>query len=221
MTEKIFEHHKVDPNRLIAFGFERQNHDYFYHRDLLDGQMKLTVTVTAQGDASARVIDAVTEEEYVLHRVPDACGRFVGQVRDAYDKMLAEIVEACFDPAVFKAHQTEQIIAYVREKYGDVLEFLWQKFPNNAVFRRKDNRKWYAAILTVSRRKLGFDSDEHLEIIDLRMSSEKIETDVDGVRILPGYHMNKKHWVTVCLDGSVPLCEICQMIDASYELARK
>jgi predicted DNA-binding protein (MmcQ/YjbR family) len=36
--------------------------------------------------------------------------------------------------------------------------------------------------------------------------------------VQPGYHMNKKHWNTVVLTGSVPDAEIRQMIDHSYEL---
>ena len=35
--------------------------------------------------------------------------------------------------------------------------------------------------------------------------------------VRPGYHMNKKHWNTVVLDGSVPTQEIRKMIDHSYE----
>ena len=36
--------------------------------------------------------------------------------------------------------------------------------------------------------------------------------------IIPGYHMNKKHWNTVILDGSVPQGEIERMIDNSFKL---
>lgn len=38
----------------------------------------------------------------------------------------------------------------------------------------------------------------------------------DGIH--PGYHMNKKHWNTIDLNGSVPDCEIERMIDNSYAL---
>ncbi|MFM7179952.1 MAG: MmcQ/YjbR family DNA-binding protein [Verrucomicrobiales bacterium] len=34
--------------------------------------------------------------------------------------------------------------------------------------------------------------------------------------ILPGYHMNKKHWNTILLDGSVPSALIREMVDHSY-----
>jgi predicted DNA-binding protein (MmcQ/YjbR family) len=36
--------------------------------------------------------------------------------------------------------------------------------------------------------------------------------------VTPGYHMNKKHWNTIMLDGSVPEKEIQSWIDHSYEL---
>jgi predicted DNA-binding protein (MmcQ/YjbR family) len=36
---------------------------------------------------------------------------------------------------------------------------------------------------------------------------------------LPAYHMNKKSWVTVVLDGTVPLTEIKKSLDKSYTLA--
>jgi predicted DNA-binding protein (MmcQ/YjbR family) len=36
--------------------------------------------------------------------------------------------------------------------------------------------------------------------------------------IIPGYHMNKKHWNTVILDGSLPKKLILEMIDHSYDL---
>jgi predicted DNA-binding protein (MmcQ/YjbR family) len=35
--------------------------------------------------------------------------------------------------------------------------------------------------------------------------------------VLPGYHMNKKHWNTVQLDGSVPYSTLAEWIDHSYE----
>ncbi|HEX9926704.1 MAG TPA: MmcQ/YjbR family DNA-binding protein [Anaerolineae bacterium] len=39
--------------------------------------------------------------------------------------------------------------------------------------------------------------------------------------ITPGYHMNKKHWNTIRLDGTVPAAEIWSLIDLSYDLVVK
>jgi predicted DNA-binding protein (MmcQ/YjbR family) len=39
--------------------------------------------------------------------------------------------------------------------------------------------------------------------------------------VLPGYHMNKKHWNTVIMDGSIPNNELLAMVDDSYDLVVK
>jgi predicted DNA-binding protein (MmcQ/YjbR family) len=39
--------------------------------------------------------------------------------------------------------------------------------------------------------------------------------------VLPGYHMNKKHWNTVVLDGVVPDAELIDMLELSYQLVYK
>jgi predicted DNA-binding protein (MmcQ/YjbR family) len=39
--------------------------------------------------------------------------------------------------------------------------------------------------------------------------------------VTPGYHMNKRHWNTVAMDGSIPDDEIREMIDHSYRLVVK
>ena len=39
--------------------------------------------------------------------------------------------------------------------------------------------------------------------------------------VKPGYHLNKKHWNTITVDGSVPEDEVLEMIDQSYDLVVK
>jgi len=60
------------------------------------------------------------------------------------------------------------------------------------------------------------------EVVDynLHNSPEEIEKLIDNKRYFPAYHMNKKHWCTICLDGTVELKEIYELIDISYELAK-
>jgi predicted DNA-binding protein (MmcQ/YjbR family) len=36
--------------------------------------------------------------------------------------------------------------------------------------------------------------------------------------VTPGYHLNKRHWNTVMLDGSVPEAEVLELVDHSYDL---
>ena len=82
--------------------------------------------------------------------------------------------------------------------------------PDNIVF--KVGGKMFALLAfeeVPPRANLKCDPDLALE---LRDRYEQVE---------PGYHMNKKHWNTVVLDGVIPDGEIGKMIDHSYELVAK
>ena len=67
--------------------------------------------------------------------------------------------------------------------------------------------------------KLGLSGDKIMQALDLRCDPDELDKIADGKRYFRGYHMNKKRWLTVCLDGSVELEEIIARIDTSYELA--
>ena len=217
----LFKNQKADPEKLTAFGFVSDGTSYVYHELLPGSGFRMTVTVDGKGDVAATVIDPITEEPYILHLIENAAGSFVGEIRAQYESVLTKIVDACFTSNVFRFAQTEALIAYVRQKYGDELEFLWGKYPDAAVWRRKDSKKWYGLLMTISKRKLGLSSDEAAEVLDLRIPSHESADIVDGIRYFPGYHMNKKHWYTIVLDGSVSFTELCGRIDDSYTKAVK
>lgn len=220
MLSTIFKNKIANFEKLLAFGFTEKDSLYTYSVNIVDEQFRFAIDVTPDGKIKSNVIDNDTGDVYVLH-LTNAVGVFVGKVRTDYQNVLEEIVDKCFDNNVFKSEYTHKIISYVRDKYQDELEFLWQRSPNNAIFRRKDNKKWYAAILTITEDKLGLSGKKEIEIIDLRTNPTTIEADIDGKKIFSGYHMNKKHWITICLDGSVSLEEIYDRIDSSYILAKK
>ena len=217
----MFQNKILAADRLQPFGFAAEGKGYVYSVSIVDGQFDMIVRISPEGELSAGVYDADSGDEYTLHLSSQAVGAFVGRVRTEYDGVLQKIAEGCFDTKVFKTELADKIIRCVREKYRNEFEFLWKKFPNNAIVRRPDNKKWYAVLLTVSREKIGLSGRDEVEVIDLRMKPEDIVRLVDGRRYFGGYHMNKKHWITICLDGSVSFEEICRRIDDSRLLAEK
>ena len=221
LINTIFSKKRFNVRKLLAYGFTEKEGSYSYHTLLPGSGFSMIVEINCSGLIKAVVTDTETGEPYSLHLLDGASGSFVTGVKTDYEQTLRDIAEKCFETDVFKQSQTEEIIAYVRRVYGNELEFLWTKFPENAVWRRKDTQKWYGAILTVSRKKLGLSSDETVEIIDLRIEPEQISALIDCQKYFPGWHMNKKNWYTIILDGSVPTEEICSRIDKSYLLAVK
>lgn len=220
MFEDIFHRRKVNVNQLMCYGFRPKENDWIYDTIILDGAFTLYISVLDNGNVDTNLVENETNEPYVLYKT-DASGAFVGEVRTEIEKVLRKIADECFEFSVFKTEQALQVIEYVQDTYGDELEFLWSKFPDNAVWRRKDNNKWYGAILTVAGNKLGLSSDETVEIIDLRLQQEQMAQTIDHKCYFPGWHMNKKSWYTIVLDHSVSTEEICCRIDVSYQLAKK
>ena len=211
---------KINFKKLKEFGFELIDNSYYYHTSLLKNKFKMSVKINIDNSIFTEIIDTETNEPYVLHLLEIKRSGYSEKIYKAYSEILEKIKKVCFEDEIFKANYTKEIVAYVKNKYGDELEFLWEKSPKNAVVRRKSSKKWYAVILTVSKRKLNLDSDEIIEVINLHNTVEEIKKLIDNKRYFPAYHMNKKHWCTICLDGTVELKEIYKLIDISYELAK-
>lgn len=220
MFEDIFKRKKCNIEKMSAYGFIRKAGKRVYETNIMDGAFRLYVFVTENGDVDTNLIETENSEPYVLYKT-NASGAFVGEIRSAVEAVLADIAAACYEPSVFKTDQSQMAIEYVRKKYGDELQFLWTKFPDNAVWRRKDNQKWYGAILTVNGRKIGLNTDRIVEIIDLRMEAADRDNILSREHYYPGWHMNKKSWYTLVLDDCVSDEEIQLRITESYELAGK
>ena len=211
---------KIDLKRLEKFGFKLKDNSYYYDIFLLNNQFKMTVKINLDNSIFTEIIDVETNETYMLHLLEEKRHGYIEKVYRAYSEVLEKIKKECFEDEIFKTDYTKEVVDYVKNKYGDELEFLWEKSPKTAVIRRKNSNKWYVLILTLSKRKLNLDSDEAVEIINLHNSPEEIEKLIDNKRYFPAYHMNKKHWCTICLDGTVELEKIYKLIDKSYELAK-
>ena len=210
---------KIDFKKLEEFGFKLIDNSYYYQTLLLKNQFKMSVKINLDNSIFTEIIDTETNEPYILYLIEKRSG-YSEKVYKEYSDILEKIKKKCFEDEIFKANYTKEVINYIKNKYRDELEFLWEKSPKNAVVRRKSTKKWYAAILTISKRKIGLDSNEITEVINLHNSEEEIKKLIDCKKYFPAYHMNKKHWCTICLDGTVELKEIYKLIDVSYELAK-
>ena len=115
----------------------------------------------------------------------------------------------------------QDFLNYCTETYGTAPDHPFEEDFVTTVLRHSDTRKWYGIVMEVSRRKFGFDSDEVIDVVNMKLPVEMFGSfgKEDGVH--PAYHMNKTHWITVVLDGSVPRPFINRMIAKSYLLTKK
>ncbi len=220
VVERVFKDRKLVVENLVPFGFVPRENGFSYRAALLGGMVSVEFEIGVDGAVRVEVREAGEKE--VLRLSQRSSSSFLSrQLRKEYEEELWHVAERCFEPDVFRHELTRRLIAHVRTLYGDELEHLWRRSPENAIVRRRDNEKWYAAFLVIPRLKLTGDSKERTEVLNLRVEPGTLEGCVDQVRRLPGYHMNLKHWVCLCLDGSVPFEELAERLDTSYRLALK
>lgn len=111
----------------------------------------------------------------------------------------------------------EEIFEYVKKQYGTMPEYLWAQSPDNAVLRHK-NGKWYAVVMSVEKCKLGLEGNEFVDIMDVKCDPEMTSMIIQTFGFLPGYHMNKQHWITILLNGSVSEAKTLDFLDISYDM---
>ncbi len=112
----------------------------------------------------------------------------------------------------------KELFKAVKKQYGVIPESPWMKWPSYQVLRHADNRKWFGLVMNISRRKLGIESDEEVDILNIKCDPELIDMLVGQPGFKNAYHMNKRSWLTIILDGSVELEKILPLVDMSYAM---
>ncbi|MCR5306092.1 MAG: MmcQ/YjbR family DNA-binding protein [Oscillospiraceae bacterium] len=108
------------------------------------------------------------------------------------------------------------VLAFAAETWGTAPEYLWASTPDAAVLRHRENRKWYAILMRVGRERLGLSGSGQTDVLNVKC--DPLMTGSLQLRpgILPAYHMNKQSWISILLDGTVPLTEIDGLLRMSY-----
>lgn len=115
----------------------------------------------------------------------------------------------------------QELEKIITEEYSVEPEYPWAKMPTFAVFRHSNNKKWFAVIMTITKDKLGLDSTESIDVVNLKCDPLFMGSVLNEQGIFPAYHMSKAHWISVALDGSVEPDKIKWLVDLSFDLTVK
>lgn len=115
--------------------------------------------------------------------------------------------------------QAHDVISHIEETYPSFAEYLFES-TDTAVFRKGTKKKWFAVVMHISRKTLGIESDEKIDVLNVKLNPDEIALLIDQKGYFPAYHMNKKHWCTIVLDGTLDIDEICYRIEQSYYLVK-
>ena len=110
----------------------------------------------------------------------------------------------------------QQFLSHCRSTYSTSPDYPFDDWMESAVLRHSDSRKWYAIVMKVSRRKFGLDSDEIIDVVNLKLPTEMFGSFGAADGIYPAYHMNKLHWISVLLPDA-PDDVVRFLVNVSFE----
>ena len=113
----------------------------------------------------------------------------------------------------------QSFFEYCLDVYGTSPDYPFDEDFETAVFRHADNRKWFALSMRVSRRKFGIDSDEVIDVVNLKLPTEMFGSFGAADGVYPAYHMNKLHWISVLLPDA-PNDVVQFLLNASFEATK-
>ena len=113
----------------------------------------------------------------------------------------------------------QEFLNYCRERFGTEPDYPFDDLFETPVLRHGGSRKWYALVMGLSRRKFGIDSDETVDVVNLKHPTEMHGSFGASDGVYPAYHMNKHHWISVVLqDASDDTVHF--LVNVSYEATR-
>lgn len=217
LEDEIFQRKKVNWESLVSFGFVLKDSEYDYRTTFMNGDFEAHIHIHSDGSVSGKVYDTETGDEYSNIRIKSARGAFVMQVREEYQKILQNIADSCFISKYFVSEQANRMTQFINEKYGTVPEFLWERTPSDGIFRHSENQKWYGLIMNIPYERLNKERHGMIEVLNVKIDPAEREILLRNEGCYPAYHMNKKHWMTVVLDDTIPDQEIIKYVELSYE----
>ena len=114
----------------------------------------------------------------------------------------------------------QKLVAYLTDAYSTAGEHLFARYPSFLVFRHSGSRKWFAVIMDIPRKNLNLPGEGDISVVNLKCDTRLIGSFREEPGIFPGWHMNKAHWLSVALDGTVADEQIKFLVDMSYELTK-
>ena len=216
IESEIFKKSKVIINKLVKYGFKKEKDNYVYETLFFNDSFKAIIKVNKDGKVIGGVIDIESNEEYLGLRIEGLSG-FANKVKEEYIKILNDIKEKCFEEKYFIFDQSNRITKYIKDKYNNDPEFLWDKYDGSGVFRNTNSGKWYGIIMNVDISKLDKGSGE-IEVLNVKLDENKIPELIKQKGYYEAYHMNKKYWISIILNDTLSDEDIISLIDESFKL---
>lgn len=184
-----------DPQLLRKEGVREDTQGFHVVDEVMEGRFRAELVIHPDGTATGRLVECALGEEYLPLRAMGQKGSFVSRARMAYLEFLKQVADRYGTNRYFVSEQLNRISDWVFEAFGERPDFPFKNDKTGAVFRNQENRKWY--LLAILRK------GEECELVDVKVDRNLAPAMVAMPGFLPAYHMNKKNWISIRMDGTV------------------
>lgn len=116
----------------------------------------------------------------------------------------------------------ENIINFALSLEGAMADKPFPEDFDTTVLRHADTGKWFGIIMHISGNKVGLSPDIKVDVMNVKCKPEDTFTAREiSSGILPAYHMNKKHWISILLNGMVERELTEALLENSYDLTKR
>ena len=95
-----------------------------------------------------------------------------------------------------------------------------EKYHDYVVIRRRDNQKWFAGIFNIHGQQVGLDTNESLDVVNLKCDSDLIPNLIHESVFYLADPMNKQHWISVDIEKYEDVKKLKLIVNMSYRLVR-
>lgn len=110
----------------------------------------------------------------------------------------------------------DELFTRIREEFGTEPDYPWN--DENAVFRHRSTKKWFAVLIQVERFRVGLEGTGTVDLVNVKCDPALVGFLRGREGYLPAYHMNKELWISMRLDGALEAGEIMERIAESRRL---
>lgn len=114
----------------------------------------------------------------------------------------------------------QQFLDFIKEEFFVEADYPFDNDYDAAIFRHKDNRKWFALVMKVARNKFVGNDNRLVEVANLKCEPLLRQPLMQNRGIYTAYHMNKVHWISIILE-EITLEELRPLVEMSYDLTAK
>ncbi len=114
-----------------------------------------------------------------------------------------------------------EILNYASDLENTVCDQPFNEDFFTTVLRHKSSKKWFGILLKAPKDRMGLKGDGEVDVLNLKCDPVLAKGLFESYKgIMPAYHMNKYHWISVILDSDVPSQEVKGLITLSFTLTQ-